>query len=127
MLKILLFIGAGSFLGGVSRFLTTRYIQNAVLSGFPYGTLVVNILGCFIIGFLFGLADKGSLNNTEWKLFLTVGFCGGFTTFSAFSLENMMLLRDGAWFHFMVYTLLSIVLGLLATVGGYSVTKLYSV
>ncbi len=127
MLKILLYIGAGSFLGGISRFLSTRYIQNSVLSNFPYGTLAVNVIGCFIIGLLFGLSERGNLTNTEWRLFLTVGFCGGFTTFSTFSLENIILLRDGEYLHFIVYTFLSIALGLIATVGGYSITKLQGI
>jgi CrcB protein len=127
MVKILLFIGTGSFLGGVSRYLAARYIQNAMTSGFPYGTLLVNIVGCFIIGLLFGLSEKGSISHNEWKLFLTVGFCGGFTTFSTFTLENLMLLRNGAWFHFSAYTLLSVVVGILATIVGYSIIKLNSI
>jgi CrcB protein len=124
MLKILLIIGTGSFIGGVSRFLTARYIQNSVLSSFPYGTFWVNIIGCFLIGIFFGLSERGNLASTEMRMFLTVGFCGGFTTFSTFSIENMTMLKDGNFFHFVLYTGLSVFLGLLATYGGNLVTKI---
>jgi CrcB protein len=124
MFKIILIIGSGSFLGGVARFLTSRYIQNTVISAFPYGTFLVNIIGCLLIGILFGISEKGNMMNTEWKMFLTVGFCGGFTTFSTFANENLALLRNGNIFHFALYTGLSVFLGILATYLGSLITKI---
>jgi CrcB protein len=124
MLKILLIIGTGSFLGGVSRFLTSRYIQNNFISAFPYGTFVVNILGCFLIGLIYGLSEKGNIISAEWRMFLTVGFCGGFTTFSTFASENISLLRDGDFFYFALYTSLSVFLGLLAVYFGNLIIKI---
>lgn len=124
MLKILLIIGSGSFLGGVSRYLAARFIQNSTLSTFPYGTLWVNLIGCFLIGIFFGLSERGNLVSSDMRMFLTVGFCGGFTTFSTFSLENMTMLKDGNFFYFVLYTGLSVFLGLLATYGGNLVTKI---
>jgi len=124
MLKILLVIGSGSFLGGVARFLLSRGIHNSVISSFPFGTFWVNIIGCFLIGLIYGLSDKGNLSNNELRMFLTVGFCGGFTTFSTFSSENMALLRDGSFLYFSLYAGLSVFLGLLATFGGHALTKI---
>lgn len=124
MLRLIFIIGAGSFIGGVARFLSSRFIQNHVASTFPWGTFTVNVLGCFIIGFLYGLAEKGNLLNAEWRMFLTVGFCGGFTTFSTFASENINLLRDNNVFYFMLYTALSILVGFTFTYLGILLTKL---
>ena len=118
-------IGSGSFLGGIARYLLSRAIQNNMTSAFPFGTLWVNIIGCFLIGLLFGLSDRGNLTNNEVRLFLTVGFCGGFTTFSTFSGENMAMLRDGSFLHFTLYAGISVFLGLAATFGGHALTKIF--
>jgi CrcB protein len=115
MIKILFIIGSGSFIGGVARYLVSKLIQNTFISSFPAGTLVVNIIGCFLIGLIFGLSERGNIMSSELRLFLTVGFCGGFTTFSTFAYENVSLLRDGNYFIFALYTGLSVFLGLLAT------------
>jgi fluoride exporter len=123
MIKLLLVIGSGSFLGGIARFLTSRYIQNHAMTAFPMGTLIVNIVGCLLIGFFYGLSERGNLINAEWRMFLTVGFCGGFTTFSAFANENMALLREGDFFYFALYTSLSVFLGLMATYLGNLIIK----
>jgi len=124
MLKILLLIGSGSFLGGIARYLLSRGIQNSVITSFPLGTFWVNIIGCFLIGLIYGFSDRGTLANNEMRLFLAVGFCGGFTTFSTFSNENMALLRDGSILYFSLYAGLSVFLGLLATFGGHELTKI---
>ena len=123
MLKIIFIIGTGSFIGGVLRYLISRLVQSSVISSFPYGTLLVNVLGCFIIGLLFGLSDKGNVLSNEWKLFLTIGFCGGFTTFSTFAGESFAMLRDGNYFYVALYTGLSVFIGLLATFAGHFTIK----
>ncbi len=95
MLKLILIAGSGGFLGTVARYLSSRYIQALFLSSFPFGTFLVNTLGCLLIGIFYGISQKGGVLSSEWILFLTVGFCGGFTTFSAFAGENLAMLRDG--------------------------------
>jgi CrcB protein len=122
-MKILLAIGTGSFIGGICRYLLSQFIQAKFLSTFPYGTLFVNIIGCFLIGLVFGLADKGNLTQ-EWRLILATGFIGGFTTFSAFSNETVSMLRDGQLGYALVYIVISVVVGLTATFIGISIIKL---
>ena len=122
-MKLLLLIGGGSFIGGISRYLMARMIQDRVFSAFPYGTLGVNILGCLIIGLVVGLSERSNLP-AEWRLFLATGFCGGFTTFSAFSNETIGLLRDGQLWSASIYVVASVALGLVATFAGISLIKL---
>jgi len=125
MIKTLLLVGTGGFLGSISRFLVSRFMQSSFTSAFPYGTFAVNIAGCFLIGLIFGISEKSSLLNSGWKLFLAVGFCGGFTTFSTFANENLALLRDGEFYYFFIYTGLSVVLGIAATFFGVILTRLF--
>jgi len=117
-------IGSGGFLGSIARFLSTKYVQNIFLSSFPWGTFLVNITGCLLIGIFYGIFERSAYLSAEWRLFLTVGFCGGFTTFSSFANENLVLIRDGEFFYFLLYTGLSIFLGLSATYLGNLITKL---
>jgi CrcB protein len=115
MIRLILIAGTGGFIGTVSRFLVSRYFQNLFLSAFPFGTFLVNVTGCLLIGIFFGLSQKGNILNPELRMFLTVGFCGGFTTFSTFAGENLALLKDGNFFYFALYTGMSVFLGLSAT------------
>ncbi|MEI7492627.1 MAG: fluoride efflux transporter CrcB [Bacteroidota bacterium] len=114
MLRLILIIGSGSFAGGVARFLLSRYIHSSADTTFPLGTLIVNITGCLLIGMFYGMSERSELLSPEMRMFLTVGFCGGFTTFSTFAGENIALLKDGNFLYFSLYTGLSVFLGLLA-------------
>ncbi len=123
-MKLILAIGTGSFIGGVLRYLLSQFMQTKFLSTFPFGTLTVNIIGCFLIGLVFGLTDRGNLTQ-EWRLFLVTGLLGGFTTFSAFSAETVGLLRDGQFWYATAYILASVFIGLTATFIGNAIIKLF--
>jgi len=123
-MKTLLFIGLGGFLGSIARYLLAKSVQTGILSSFPYGTLTVNILGCLIIGLIYGMLEKGILIAPEVRLFLTVGICGGFTTFSTFSSESFFMIRDGKITYFIIYTFISIMFCLLAVFAGHLFSKL---
>jgi CrcB protein len=122
-MKILLLIGTGSFIGGVLRYSLSQFIQTKSLSAFPFGTLGVNIIGCFAIGLVFALSEKTNMS-PEMRLFLATGICGGFTTFSAFSNETFGLMRDGQLFYASAYITSSVLFGVFATFIGYSLLKL---
>jgi fluoride exporter len=111
MYKTLFFIGAGSFIGGVLRYLCTRWVMHSFVCKIPLGTLLVNILGCFIIGILYGIFDRGNLMNNNLRMFLTVGFCGGFTTFSTFMNESFMMLKADNLFYLSLYLSISLIGG----------------
>lgn len=123
MLKILFFVGIGSFTGGVLRYLITRYVQNYIIHSFPLGTLLVNLLGCFVIGLLYGLFQRGNLMNINLRMFLTVGLCGGFTTFSTFMDENFQLLKEENFLHFSIYVTCSLIGGFFMLYLGHSLIK----
>lgn len=117
MLKLILLAGAGSFLGGAIRFAIGFPFQNKSLFYFPHGTLIVNLLGCFLIGVLCTVAEKGSFN-TEWRTLFVAGVLGGFTTFSAFSAETFELFRNGLALRSVLYACISVFGGLAATAPG---------
>lgn len=124
MLKQLLLIGAGGFIGSVARFLVSRLNTRVDWFSIPIGTLTVNVVGSLLIGFLIGISEKSPILTVELRMFLMVGLCGGFTTFSSFTGENLMLLRNGQIFPLLLYTGLSILLGFTAVYLGYLSTKL---
>ena len=121
-MKELLLVFVGSFFGGGARYLVGRLFQTWAAESFPWGTMTVNVVGCFLIGLLSGMSLGGQISPTT-KLVLVTGFCGGFTTFSTFMNENLLLGRDGAFLSAVLYTLASLVLGLIAVVIGYQLAK----
>lgn len=94
MLRNILIVGAGGFIGSVMRYLVQVFVEKGLTSTFPWGTFVANIAGSFIIGVVFALAEKGNLMNSEWRMFLAVGVCGGFTTFSSFAYNNFTMIKE---------------------------------
>lgn len=122
-MKTLIVIGAGGFLGSISRYALSQAVQARFLSTFPFGTLTVNITGCFLIGVAFALSNRGNLGE-EWRLFLVTGVLGGFTTFSAFSQETIALLRNGHAMPAFAYIFGSVAIGLVATYLGITLMKL---
>ncbi|MFO7657366.1 MAG: fluoride efflux transporter CrcB [Bacteroidales bacterium] len=125
MLKYALIIGTGGFIGSISRYLVSRLVQDNFHSNFPLGTFVVNISGCLLIGLIVGIAEKSTWMSPEWRLFLMVGLCGGFTTFSTFAAENFSLMRDGQYFQVLLYTGFSVFFGFIAVFLGHMFTKLF--
>jgi CrcB protein len=124
MIKHILLIGTGGFIGSVARYLVSRLNTQVEWLSIPLGTLAVNVLGSFLIGFLIGVSERSPVLTVELRMFLMVGLCGGFTTFSSFSGENLMLLRNGQFLPLFLYTGLSILLGFTAVYLGYISTRL---
>jgi len=117
-MKALLIVGLGGALGSVLRYVISLFIGRQVPVVFPLGTLLVNITGCFLIGLFYAMSEKYTGFHGEWKLFLITGICGGFTTFSTYSYDMLVLLKQGAMLQFVLYAAGSVILGLLATLVG---------
>jgi CrcB protein len=120
------YIALGSALGGVLRYLLGSAIQRSAGPGFPVGTMVVNLSGSFLLGFLLRYATHPPSLTQEVRAFLTVGLCGGYTTFSTFSAETVTLMQDGQWGKALTYALGSVVLALAATVAGFAAGQPFS-
>ena len=114
----LLIIALGGALGAVSRFLLGNGLSRALGSALPYGTFVINIVGCFAMGLLMTIIVDREMIPAAWRLFLCVGFLGGFTTFSSFGYEALMLLTEGRMLAALAYAGGSVVLGLVAAAAG---------
>ena len=123
MIKSILIVGCGSFIGGALRFLVSTLMKNESASSFPIGTLLVNILGCFLIGVIYGLFVRYSTTSHMLCLLLTTGFCGGFTTFSTFANESLQMLQAGNVAGFIGYVAASVLLGILLVLFGYNLVK----
>jgi len=117
MFNNILLVGLGGAVGSILRYLCQRSLNLS----FPYGTLLVNISGCLLIGLFWGLFTRHI--DEPKRLLLVTGFCGGFTTFSTFTYEGVQMMMGNRWFIFSVYTFLSVSLGLLATYLGYKITS----
>ena len=122
LLKTLFAVGAGSFLGGAGRYLVSLAMKG-LNKGFPLATLAVNLVGCFLIGLLWGVFSKNGTEGSNWALFLTMGVCGGFTTFSSFSKEALMMLQSGNLWGFAGYVAFSVVVGIALVALGYFLVR----
>lgn len=123
MSRSILFVAVGGLIGSVGRFLTTSFVVSLLPFTFPFGTFIVNIAGCFIMGAAVGLAERYIWIHHDWRMFLTAGFCGGFTTFSAFAFENIELLLDKSYGTFAAYSIVTFVACLGATFAGLILTR----
>jgi CrcB protein len=121
MTKQLILVGLGGGIGSIMRFLVSKipFVQGS----FPWATFVVNIAGCFLIGVLIGMSVRYQIPDANTRLLLITGFCGGFTTFSTFSAENVYLYQSGNYFLLAFYILLSITVGFAAVVLGAALSK----
>lgn len=124
MIKQLLLVGAGGLAGSIARFLVSRIDFKVYFFSIPLGTLTVNVVGSLLIGFLAGISDKSTILTADLRLLLMVGLCGGFTTFSTFSGENLSLMQSGQYLSVLLYTGLSILLGFFAVYLGYVTSNL---
>ena len=117
---VAVFVGGG--IGSIIRYLITK-ISFFSFNSFPYSTFISNIIGCFILGLALTYFMKNDSQNSTIFIFIAVGFCGGFTTFSTFSSEGLELINNGNLITFIVYTLTSIFLGIVAVYLGASIYK----
>lgn len=119
MVNNLLVVGLGGAAGSILRYSIQRIANTPA---FPYGTLLINLGGCFLIGLFWGLLTKNTITQGTGLLLMS-GFCGGFTTFSAFTYEGVHMLQDNRWLLFAGYTAASVFGGMIATFSGYKITN----
>jgi len=123
MIKNILLVGLGGAAGSILRFLCQKWITSITSLSFPLGTFLVNITGCFLIGLFFSYGTKHEYFSYNMQLLLMTGLCGGFTTFSAFTLESMGLIKEDKTGLFLLYIGGSVILGLLATWFGIKIAR----
>jgi CrcB protein len=121
--KLVLYVAFGSGIGGVVRLLLGNFIQQRMGASFPLGTLVINITGSFLLGFLIRYALGTPDVTPEVRAMLTTGFCGGYTTFSTYSFETATLIEDGRYERASFYILLSVAIALLGVFGGFATAR----
>jgi CrcB protein len=119
-----LIVGLGGFLGANARYVLGGWIAERFGTSFPYGTLVINVTGSFLIGFFLALITDRFVVHPNWRLFFAIGFLGAYTTFSTFSFESIALFRDGSWLLGVANLAGSVLLGLIAVVTGAALARL---
>lgn len=125
MLKTLVLVGVGGGVGSMLRYLVSVLTYKYNSGIFPWATFIVNMVGCLLIGLLIGVVERQIPNSISLKYLFITGFCGGFTTFSAFSLEGLLLIQTGNASLSIIYILTSIVLGLLVVWAGIEITNVF--
>jgi CrcB protein len=123
MLKQILLVGLGGGIGSIFRFLTSLSAARYAVYGFPLGTFIANVLGCFVLGICVGIFGKNPSENENLKLLFVTGFCGGYTTFSTFASENIQLLQQQNYTMLVIYTITSLLIGFLAVAIGLNLGK----
>jgi CrcB protein len=123
MTRAIILVALGGGFGSVLRYLTTLFISRYFQAAYPLGTFAVNITGCLIVGMSLGLFERQQLASPDLKLLFITGFCGGYTTFSAFSAENIGLFQSGRSLAAFLYIVSSITIGMLAVWLGIIITK----
>ena len=122
MIKDVIIVGIGSGIGGICRYLISLTMGHAG-NGFPWGTFAANVTGCLLIGLLWGVTSRFQNLSPAFSLLFMVGFCGGFTTFSTFSKEGLIMLQTNNYIFFLFYAIGSVILGIMAVALGYYTTK----
>lgn len=125
MLKSVLLVGAGSFVGGALRYMISLLMKGTCGASFPWATLAVNLAGCLLIGVVYALFSRYASTSHALCLLLTTGFCGGFTTFSAFANEGVVMLQSGNTGVFFIYVLTSVVAGIALAALGYLTVRMF--
>jgi CrcB protein len=123
-MKNYLIVSVGAAFGGALRYWGSNYVYKFLSPSFPYGTLFVNVLGSFIIGFVMYYLSANELINQEMRIFLTTGFCGGLTTFSTFSFETINMMKEREYFYAGINIFINVFLCLLALFLTYKISKL---
>lgn len=126
MIRTILLVGLGGFLGSVCRYLTTALFTRLLPGVFPYGTFTANIVGCLLIGLVYSFSERLGWLTPEWRFFLATGFCGGYTTFSSFAYENIRMLQEDRYLTFAIYSISSFAIGLFAVWIGITIARALS-
>ena len=120
-IKNILLVGLGAGMGGMMRYLILLFFKTQT---FPYNTLLINVLGSFVIGIVFAITEKQTQSAEQIKLIFATGICGGFTTFSAFSVENLQLIKSGNYFAAISYITLSVLFCIVGVFAGYKLVNI---
>ena len=124
MLRAIILVGVGGGIGSIFRYLTSVFVGKYFNTVFPFATFIANIVGCLIIGLLFGFFERHQLTNPDLKYLFVTGFCGGYTTFSTFAAENFNLFQSENSLTAFAYIAASVLVGLLAVWAGVALTKI---